>query len=249
MDTIQLATTSQDPLQSVGMMFYFSPESTSAGEPIGLDMVALYAGGRGGVLGDLSPREVDEIFYFFNPGMVSGMVENARSIASIDDAVIAHIAAAKAYANRKLGNIDESTLNEFSDAVEVLVATLPNGNWPIFDGYCGLPRPSSPIERAYHWAIVMRELRGGVHTDVVKEYNLSALAACQLDRGGTFYALHGYSEEQRVEETPEIIALKNSVEDETNHRMAELFESLNEDQRNSLAAGAIAMETAVTSKQ
>ncbi len=37
-------------------------------EAIGLDVFGLYAGGRGGVLGDRTPEEVDEEFFFFKPG-------------------------------------------------------------------------------------------------------------------------------------------------------------------------------------
>jgi hypothetical protein len=246
MEPLELSTLTAEPLQTVGMMFYFSPQATAEGEKAGLDVVGLYAGGRGGVLGNITPTEVDEIFYFFNPGMIAGAIEGARSKASIEDTVAAHVAAAKAYARDSLGDVDDATLNAFSDAVEALVATLPSGQWPIYDGYRALPVPSNPAERAYHWAIVVRELRGGVHTDVVKAHNLSPLAACQLDRGGAFYGLHGYSDDDKVEETPEIKALRGAVEDDTSRKMAELFETLGDDQRIALANGAIAMNSAIT---
>ena len=56
------------------MSFYFSPQATAIGESIELDVVTFYAAGRGGVLGDIDVVEVDETFYFFNPGMIAGMI-------------------------------------------------------------------------------------------------------------------------------------------------------------------------------
>ena len=58
-----------DPLGTVaGAAFYFSPEAAARAEGIGLDVVSLYAAGRGAVLGDRTPDEVDETFFFFKPG-------------------------------------------------------------------------------------------------------------------------------------------------------------------------------------
>ena len=52
----------------MGAAFYFSPEAAARAEGIGLDVVSLYAAGRGAVLGDRTPPEVDETFFFFKSG-------------------------------------------------------------------------------------------------------------------------------------------------------------------------------------
>ncbi len=67
MDTTTLADSLSEPIQTVGLSFYFSPQAIERGKAIDLDVVALYAAGRGGVLGDIDANEVDEIFYFFKP--------------------------------------------------------------------------------------------------------------------------------------------------------------------------------------
>ena len=53
MDTLELADTIADPIGTVGMSFYFSPQAMARGEGLELDVVTFYAGGRGGVLGDI----------------------------------------------------------------------------------------------------------------------------------------------------------------------------------------------------
>jgi len=236
-----------EPVGTVGMMFYFGAESAAEAEKLELDVIGLYAGGRGGVIGEVAPAEVDEIFYFFKPGLVAGMVELSQRKASREQAVEGHLAAADAYARNTFGGIDVADLDAVSDAAELLFAGLPAGQWPIVDGYLALDGPSEPAERAYRNAIILRELRGGVHTDAVKAARMSGAIACQLDRGGAYYALHGYTDEDRVEETEALLAVRATVETETTARMAALLEVLSEPQRAALATGAALLLAATSS--
>jgi len=247
MDARTLAETTADPLGTVGMSFYFSPQATAIGESIELDVVTFYAAGRGGVLGDIDVVEVDETFYFFNPGMIAGMMSKARSTADRSAAVAAHLAAADAYAQATFGGISSEVLESFADAAAALISSLPEGAWPLVDGYLACAVPSDPVNRAYFYAVVLRELRGGVHTDAVKAAGVSAAAACQLDRGGAYFGLHGYGDEHRVEETPQLVAARAAAEDATTAGMAELFGVLTEDQRDALADGALALFDALGS--
>ena len=86
--------------------------------------------------------------------------------------------------------------------------------------------PADPIHEAYYWSIVLRELRGGVHTDAVVAASLSAAEACQLDHGGMSFGLHGYGDDDRTEETEELVARRGAVEVDTSKRMAALLEVL-----------------------
>ena len=87
-----------EPIGTVGMTFYFGAESAAEGEKLGLDVLGLYCAGRGGVVGEVEPAEVDEVFYFFKPGLISGMLVATRATASREAAIDAHLAAADAYA-------------------------------------------------------------------------------------------------------------------------------------------------------
>ena len=211
-----------------------------------MDVITFYAGGRGGVLGDVEAVEVDRIFYFFKTGLVASMVEKGRVGADRDTTVATHLDAANDYADATFGGIPTEVLRSFSSASRALAGSLPAGRWPLVDGYLAQPAPADAIHEAYYWAIVLRELRGGVHTDAVVDAGLSAAEACQLDRGGAYFGLHGYGDEDRTEETEELVARRLEAEADTSNRMAGLLEVLGDAQREALARGAIALHDAVT---
>jgi hypothetical protein len=241
MDAVALAETVAEPLGWTGMGFYFSPQAVARGNELGLDVATFYAGGRGGVLGDIEPVEVEQIFYFFKTGLIASMVERARAEAELQATVAAHLLAANDYADATLGGIPEPVLRSFSAAAKALADTLPTGRWPIVDGYLAQPVPVDPIHAAYYWSITLRELRGALHTEAVVAAGLSGIAACQLDHDGTYFALHGYSDEDRVDETAELVARRAAAEIDTTNRMASLLEVLDDGQREALAAGALAL--------
>jgi len=245
MDTTTCAQHLADPLGTVGMSFYFSPQAVERGQGIELDVVTFYAAGRGGVLGDLDAVEVDRIFYFFREGLVATMVEKARAGAPREQAVAEHLGAANDFAEATFGGIDPAVLDAFSAAAAALAGSLERGRWPLVDGYLDQPVPTDPVHAAYYWAIVLRELRGGVHTDAVLAEGITAAASCQLDRGGAYFGLHGYQDADRVEETPELIARREAVEVDTTVRMATLLEALTDAQRQALVDGAAAMHGAL----
>jgi hypothetical protein len=245
MDTLELADTIAEPIGTVGMSFYFSPQAIARGEGLELDVVTFYAGGRGGVLGDIDAVEVDRIFYFFKTGLVASMVEKARVGADRQETVATHLDAANDYAEATFGGIPAETLQGFSVAAKALADRLPHGRWPLVDGYLAQGMPGDPVHQAYYWSIVLRELRGGVHTEAVIAAGLSGAEACQLDHAGSYFALHGYGDEDRAEETEALVATRLAVEVETSNRMAGLLEGLDDAQRVALAQGAIALHEAV----
>ena len=98
------------------MSFYFSPQAIAQGEGIELDVITFYAGGRGGVLGDIDAVEVDRIFYFFKSGLIASMVEKARVGADREETVTTHMKAADDYADATFGGIPEEVLRAFSAA-------------------------------------------------------------------------------------------------------------------------------------
>jgi hypothetical protein len=244
MDATTAASTIAGPLGNLAANFYFSPQSTARGEAIGLDVISLYGAGRASMLGGVDPQTADSVFYFFKPGMVAAVVERGRSLASEDAIATAHLGSADDYAEATFTGVDAATLNAFSDAVDALAATVPSGLWPLFDGYRAAPAATTNTARAYRAAILLRELRGGVHTDAVKACGLTPATACQFDRDLGYFQMHGFSEEDMVERTPEIDAQKAAAEAATTERMAALFASLSSTQLDAIVAGAKALESA-----
>ena len=98
---------------------------------------------------------------------------------------------------------------------------------------------------AYYWCIVLRELRGGVHTDAIKAAGLSGAAAVQSDRDGMMFGLHGYSDEDRVEVTDDLTAARAQADAQTAATMAELLGVVDAAHDAALRAGATAMYEAL----
>ena len=233
------------PLGTVaGATFYFSPESAARAAAIGLDAVSLYAAGRGAVLGDVSPAEVDDTFFFFRSGMIAGIVEAARAIAPLDAILGAHLAAADDFATATFGGVDPSALAEFDAAAATVVAASPTGSWPLVDGYRSAPVPGEEAPAAFRRAILLRELRGGIHRDAVVAAGLNGAVACQFDRGDDYYLLHGFGEEDRVPGTPEVLAAKEAAQVATDRGMGERLAVLDPAGLQALLVGAEAMDAA-----
>ena len=153
----------------------------------------------------------------------------------------AHLGAADDYAEAAFAAVDSATLGAFTDAVGAVVATVPWGSWPFFDGYRSAPAAPTAAARAYRAAILLRELRFGVHTDAVKAAGLSPATACQLNRDLENFKRHGFAEEDMVEYTPEIEAQKAAAEAATAAQMATLFAPLSQNQLEAIVAGTNAL--------
>jgi hypothetical protein len=247
MDALASATAIGPQLGTVGAAFYFSPEASARASGIGIDVVSLYAAGRGGVLGDATPADVDDVFFFFKSGLIGSIVEAARASADPSAILEAHVGSAEDYAIATFNDVDPLVLVGFDDAATRVVEVLPAGRWSLVDGYRAVPVPSDPMASTYLRAVILRELRGGVHREEVESAGLTDAEACQFDQGDGYYRLHGYGDEDRVPETPEILTARASAEGATDRRMAELLSVLDEAQLTGLVAGAQAMiDTGVT---
>ena len=238
MDALTAATAIGPPLGTVGAAFYFSPEAAARAQGIGLDVVSLYAAGRGAVLGDRTPAEVDETFYFFKSGLIPTVVEAARAKAAPADILEAHLGAADDFAAAHYGTVEPEVLAGFAAAGSRVMEVLPRGRWPLVDGYRAQPTPGSTVAAAYRHAVLLRELRGGVHRDAVEAAGLSAAVACQFDRGDDYYRLHGFGDDDRVAGTPATLAARVAAEQATDGAVGELLAVLDGVELGHLVAGA-----------
>ena len=241
MDATELTTTIAGPIGTMGAAHYFSPESAAAGSAAGLDLGSLYAAGRGGVIGDKTPEEIEEVFFFFKPPMAASMVRGAEGIATPTQAADAAFEGAAAFGVARLSGLDPAVRDGFLEAARRAVASAPRGRWPLFDGHAARAASENPAAEAFLLVIALRELRGGVHTEAIQRQGLSAATACQLDSNPISFEMHGFTDEDRVEVTEELAAKRRAAEDATDLEMAEILSSLSDAQRDALAAGVAAM--------
>jgi hypothetical protein len=241
MDATAATSMIAGPIGDVGGNFYFSEQAIARSEAIGLDVVSLYGAGRASMLGGADPDTADAMFYFFKPGMIAAVVTRGRSLAGEDAIAKAHLGSADDYADATFDAVDSVILGAFNEAVGALAAKVPPGCWPFFDGYRSAPAASTVPARAYRAAILLRELRFGVHTDAVKAAGLAPSTACQFNRDLDSFKRHGFAEEDMVECTPEIEAQKAVAEAATTAQMAALFAPLSQAQLEAVVAGTNAL--------
>ena len=246
MDTTTTAATIAGPIGSLGAGFYFSPTSQPIADAIGINTGLLYGAGRGGMIADASVEEIEEIFYFFKTGFIAGLVNGGRTSASEADIMAAHLQSITDYAEAHFVGVDADVLSAFAAAAEAVVEAVPTAHYPIFDGYAAVTAPESLVAAAYLAVVQLRELRGGVHTDAVKDGGMAPQTACQFDGTEYSYPMHGWGEEEKVEATDEILALRARIEGATTAKMAEYLAPLGDAQRQALVDGALAMQAALS---
>jgi len=245
MNADELATLTADPIQTLGMSFYFDPLTGECAKEHGLNVYEFYGLGRAGVLGDVDTTTVVDAFTFFNPSMIDFLWTRAKAKADPIDVAADYVRAAYAFADRTFGGIDLTVLAHFASAARKVVDAEPRGVCPLVDGYKQYAAPADPVHAAYLGAIFLRELRGGVHIHAVNEVALAPVAACFLQDPNDF-TLHGYQANEAPDVTDELTGKKRHAEALTCAAMEKCFDVLSDPEREALAAGTRAMFEALS---
>lgn len=235
-----LATTTANPIQTLGMSFYFDPLTGVRAKENGVNIVEFYGLGRGGTLGDVDEATVVDAFFFFHPRFLNRAWTLAKEKADPVTIAANYVHTAYEFADRTFGAIDRTVLANFAAAAHKVVAGVERGHHQLVDGYRQYEVPSDPVHAAYLGAILMRELRGCVHIDAVNEAGITAIEACYA-QDPIIFTLHGYLEDEIPVVTTETQAKKERAEELTSAQMADYFSVLSDDERQDLANGALAM--------
>jgi hypothetical protein len=240
MNALELSDVTADPIQILGMSFYFDPLTKAEGREHGLNVFEFYGLGRGGVLGDVDTQTVLDAFTFFDPGVIDALWTQAKTKADPVATASAHVEAAYAFADRTFGGIDPDVLAAFAAAARKVADADMSAECPLVEGYRKFPAPADPVHAAYLGTILLRELRGGLHIKAVNDVELDPVAACYL-QDVTVFALHGYPESAAPTVTDELEAKKRRAEELTSALVAECFDVLSDAEREALAVGTRAM--------
>lgn len=244
MNSTELANLVADPIQIVGMSFYFDPTTRERAKEVGLNSFEYYGLGRAGTLGDVNADVVVDAFTFFHPRSVDRMWTAAKLKG--DPATIAqeYLQSAFSYADRTFGGIGDAVLASFAVAARKVANAVEGGHHLLVDGYKKFDAPSNPVHAAYLGAILMRELRGCVHIDAVSEVGLRPVEAIYLQDAGLF-KMHGYEDDEVPEVSDDLAAKREQAEVLTTAKMSVYFDVLSADERQDLADGALAMFAAL----
>lgn len=244
MNSLELADLTADPIQVLGMSFYFDPITRARGKERGLNSFEYYGLGRGGTLGNVDVEVIIDAFTFFHPRTFDRMWTQAKEKDDPVTVAADYVEAAYAFADRTFGAVDEQTLRLFAAAAHKVAAAVEHGHHQLVDGYKQYEVPTNPVHAAYLGCILMRELRGCVHIDAVNEVGLSALEAIYI-QDPMLFALHGYVEDEAPDVTPDATVKKARAEELTSSMMSDCFSVLDDEERRHFADGAMAMFAAL----
>jgi hypothetical protein len=212
----------------LGGAWFFAPEVARVGADAGItDRFALYAAGRGGVLGDADPAVIASAFAFFPPPVVLARYAEAVAVHPPRDCARIYARGLVAWGEARFASVPNiGRLAEL--ARRTADAVRPMG-LPLFAGWRAEPAPDHPAAAAALAMQVLRELRGDLHIHAVTAYGLSPLEAI-LGKDGPDRAreLH-YPEPFPPPER--YAARRRAAEDLTDHLVAPAYAVLDHDER------------------
>lgn len=183
------------------------------------DFFVLYAGGRAGVMGDVTAEQVSSAFGFFDPGLVAKVWPTV--LATARPSTIATVfAAAMAYAAECNWDAEVSrTISRLGTAVADSVTAL---GMPLFAGWRTMARPDTPQGAAAMVVHTLRELRGDVHIQSVAASGMLPIEAEVATRRGTAgLEMHGWRGD--VPDHEPLLERFAAVEEQTSQRMQRIY--------------------------
>ena len=155
----------------LGGAWFFTEPVKRVGAAAGLhDPFALYAGGRGGVLGDCDPAVVASAFAFFPPHALLPRYAEAVAVLPPRECARVYADGLTAWGQEVFGAVAD--LDRLAELARRVADSVHPMGLPLFTGWRAEPAPSQSGSAAALALHVLRELRGDLH--------VQAISACQL---------------------------------------------------------------------
>jgi hypothetical protein len=136
---------------------------------LGLDFLTGYVWGRAASLGEPSPPVVAAVFAWFEPGLLAGLYQTARTAVRRERLLAVRDASTAASLAEVLAGDDPAEVADLlADAVEGADGT----GRPLFSGLRGRGRPGHPYQRLWWACDLVREHRGDSHVAVANAAGL-----------------------------------------------------------------------------
>lgn len=175
------ARTLRDALEPVATVCFWSEPAYDAYAALGLDFLQGYVYSRSCVLGEAEPSVAAAAFGVFEPGLVSGVLADARGVADLAAIRAAKESGAVAALRAVLG--DDADAPEVAEAAAILRrgcdAADPTGR-ALHAGLTALPWPDDPVGQVWHAATILREHRGDGHLAALVAAGIDGVAANHL---------------------------------------------------------------------
>ena len=229
------------PIEKAVALFMLHPETFAESIAAGYENpLTGYVAGRGGVLGDTDGQTVASAFAVFEPTSLAALWDEGVAVRGASGAAERYWEQVADFARRHLTGVEG--MDRVAELGEKIIAATPSAGLPLYDGWRTMPLADDAPARALQVMFVLRELRAGVHFDVLGDSGISPVEAHMLNKGHQYTTMFGWPEpfadgagkQDRYAE----------VERATNRRMAEIFAAaLDRDEAEELArfsAGALA---------
>jgi helix-turn-helix protein len=216
---------------------------------LGLDFLTGYVWGRAAPMGEPAAPVVVAAFGVFEPGMLTGLYEQARATASRTDV----LAAREQGVVESLGELLPGA--DVEGAVDLLrrgtdAAAQHLAGRPLFAGQLSLPWPADLLGRLWHAATLLREFRGDAHQAANVAAGLTAVQMNLLTEywvgweHGAYAGTRGWSPEAMAEADAGLVArglvadgrltaagreLRDDVEARTEAAMAPVLDAIGPD--------------------
>ncbi|MCX6468016.1 MAG: hypothetical protein NTW76_01680 [Corynebacteriales bacterium] len=175
------ARTLRDALEPVATVCFWSEPAYDAYAAVGLDFLQGYVYSRACVLGDAEPPVAAAAFGVFEPGLISGVLADARGIVDLAGIRAARESGAITALREVLGaDADAPEVAEVASILRRGVdAADPTGR-ALHAGLTALAWPSDPVGQVWHAATILREHRGDGHLAALVAAGVDGVAANHL---------------------------------------------------------------------
>ncbi|UXA13508.1 evbL [Mycobacterium sp. SMC-8] len=214
-------------------VFMLHPETFGGSVAAGYqNPLAGYIAGRGGVLGEATGRTVAAVFAVFEPTGVAALWDEGVAVRGAAGAAQTYWEQTAEFGRKYLSGA--AGLDRIAALGEKLIAATPIAALPLFAGWREMPLAEDAPARALQVMFVLRELRAGVHFNVLSLSGITPVEAHMLNKGPQYAAMFGWPEP--FADGADKKDRYDEIEEATNRRMADLFtEALDAEEAAELA--------------
>ncbi|MBU3703508.1 MAG: hypothetical protein FGM42_03945 [Ilumatobacteraceae bacterium] len=221
-----------------GYRFYFTAETRAVGEKLGLNGMEFYVIGRGGPLGDCDGAALAANFGYFNPAVIGGAWESAKTKCTPRAAGRAHLECSAEFGRSKFASIPN--LAAFVAAADAVNAAADPDGLGLYAAMKCEPLVSDVPGRAMQLATVLREFRGSAHLAAIRAAGLTSKVAHFIKRPNDA-KMFGWSEDDVAKVTDAQRAQWDTAEKLTDDMVAPAYGVLDAAGREAFLAGITAM--------
>ncbi|MEJ2889139.1 SCO6745 family protein [Actinomycetospora aeridis] len=183
----------RDAIEPLAMVTVWSDPAADESAAAGLDFLGGYVGGRASALGDVPGTVVAAAFAVFEPGLVGGLWDQARTSCPVADLAAMRERAGAAALRSVLDDVDEAGIDAVAATLRAALAPADLMGRPLVAGMTARQWPQDVHGRLWHATTLVREHRGDSHVAACVAAGLDGIEANILTELRVGFALLEYT--------------------------------------------------------